>query len=166
MPPGDPRSRPNQHSPSGRGVNVRNEAFENIFGRPSVAHHVRPERSGSAQPPLPPPGPGYGYQPQPPPPTNGGPHVYLYPEQPSFPSGQRYAPPLPRTPATFPPQRVYQSSHAPQPGSEYAGRGSHDMNGGYGRATPQGSRSNSQHLAQVSYGVVGRMTRKPPVLTR
>jgi hypothetical protein len=78
----------------------RNEAFENIFGRPAVNHHLGHGGSsaGGHNPPIP-QGAGYAYNPSStsnPYPTqpNGG--VYISPAQPSLPPGHGFAAPPPR----------------------------------------------------------------------
>jgi hypothetical protein len=110
MPIGGPRSRPSQPSAGPRpSANSRNEAFESIFGRPSVAHHVPGGAGGPsahAPGPGPPPGGGYGYASHAPQRANP---EYLHPNQPSYPPGQTYNPaPPPRPSVPYPQQHVYQ----------------------------------------------------------
>ena len=110
MPIGGPRSRPGQSNARPQpSATSRNEAFESIFGRPSVAHHMPGGPggpSGSAPGPGPPPGGGYGYAAHPS--TRSVPE-HLHPNQPSYPPGQAYVPPpAPRPSNPYPQQHVYQ----------------------------------------------------------
>ncbi|KAK8853072.1 hypothetical protein IAR55_003773 [Kwoniella newhampshirensis] len=137
MPPSGPRSRPSQQSSSSARptANVRNEVFENIFGRPAGGHHLGPnpgERpapgSGHALPPpsssssssssshshapLPSSANGVGYAYPAPAHTSqqtAG-NKYVNPAQPSYPPGTGYQPPPPRQASQqYPRQHVYQS---------------------------------------------------------
>lgn len=81
----------------------RNEAFENIFGRPAVNHHLGQTGGPSAgsHHPAAPAGAGYGYAPSStstssPYPSQSNGSVYISPAQPSLPPGHGYAAPPPR----------------------------------------------------------------------
>lgn len=73
----------------------RNEAFENIFGRPAVGHHLGQAPNAGHAPPVP-PGAGYGYSSYPPAEQSNG-NAYMNPAQPSLPPGHGFAAPPPRT---------------------------------------------------------------------
>ena len=74
----------------------RNEAFENIFGRPAVGHHLgQAPNAGHAPPPVP-PGAAYGYANYPSAQQSNG-NAYMNPAQPSLPPGHGFAAPPPRT---------------------------------------------------------------------
>jgi len=149
MPIGGPRSRPGQ--PTARpapSATSRNEAFESIFGRPSVAHHMPGGQGGSSGPgpgPGPPPGGGYGYASHPS--VRSGPE-HLHPNQPSYPPGQAYVPPpAPRPSNPYLQQHVYQppprgDSSMRHRGDPYDGvappdpyRGSGGSSSGHGNGT-------------------------------
>ncbi|ODN82498.1 rho guanyl-nucleotide exchange factor [Cryptococcus wingfieldii CBS 7118] len=100
----DPAPRqPPQQQP--QNPNVRNEVFENIFGRPAVGHHQsHGPPPGQHAPPQPPPGGTYGYKPYP---QQQQPSSYLLPAQPSYP---------PSFPAQGPPrQQPSPFAYRPQP---------------------------------------------------
>ncbi|KAK4689351.1 RHO1 GDP-GTP exchange protein 1/2, partial [Tremellales sp. Uapishka_1] len=123
MPPSGPR-KPAQNNQGARPTaNVRNEVFENIFGRPAGGHHLGggPAPSGPSGSSLP-----AGYPAYPPP----GPVIYN-PAQPSFPPSLGYVPP----PSQLPPRSVVQGNqhvYQPQPQQDTHGYGA------YSRVAPQG----------------------------
>jgi hypothetical protein len=136
MPPTGPRSRaPPQSRAPPPNSSVRNEVFENIFGRPAVNHHQgsNPPNQQQHPPSHPPPQPqsqaygygGYAALPQ----SNAG---YVNAAQPSFPPAQvgvGYA-------VAAPPPRGVSATYG-QAGSDgmYATRsGFEGQNGPYGRA--------------------------------
>ncbi len=145
MPPSGPRSRPPQPPPSNRPPNasVRNEVFENIFGRPAGGHHM----SGAtvSAPPAP---SGYGYNAY----DQSSSSTYLNPAQPAFPpdqrsyaSGQYVTAPPPRGASyTYAHQQYPQQT--PSEGSYSQSQRNGYENGTYGRASAQGY---SGGLAQV-----------------
>ncbi|WWD19484.1 hypothetical protein CI109_103944 [Kwoniella shandongensis] len=176
MPPSGPRSRPSQ-PPSSSAVrptaNVRNEVFENIFGRPAGGHHLGPhpgERPSPGSGPAPPSssastsahghaaagnGVGYGYPssssyaPQ----ASAG-NKYINPAQPSYPPGSGYQPPPPRQAShQYSQQHVYQpptaqpQQHNQTDGSSYA-RAYDGINSGYNRSVSGGYGGGNAYGAQ------------------
>ncbi|WVQ84886.1 hypothetical protein IAT38_007049 [Cryptococcus sp. DSM 104549] len=184
MPPSGPRSRtaqqPSASASSSRAPpqgNVRNQAFENIFGRPAGGHHLGPHPvpPGAAAPSPAAPAPlpqhhaaaagygGYGaLAPAQPPPQAGGSAAYLNPAQPSYPPGMSmgYQPPPPRQPPAhpYPGQHVYRPQPQPQPHADAGyGRGYDAMDAGYGGRTvsanypPPSERLRRSSLAPSTY---------------
>ena len=159
MPPSGPRSRPSQPPPSSSArppnATVRNEMFENIFGRPAVGHHqttglaipsASSSASGSSQQGC------YGYAGYP---SSANVNPYHNHAQPSFP------PPQPtqshaqyQSYAALPPPRTVSHVYSQQPPfiqqpfpeQGYPQRPGYE-NGSYGRSSvPQ---DHSGALAQV-----------------
>ncbi|WVR00332.1 hypothetical protein IAU59_007475 [Kwoniella sp. CBS 9459] len=149
MPPSGPRSRPSQPAAGAArpSANARNDAFENIFGRPAGGHHLGsnpPQSQGASA--------GYGhssYATQQPPAQP----AYLNPAQPSYPPGTTYGPPPPRQAPSYPPQHSYQPgpSAAVQPSHAHVQGGGGIYNGAYDGASAGYGRKVSQGYAGSTY---------------
>jgi hypothetical protein len=121
----------------------RNEAFENIFGRPAVGHHLGQTPNAGHAPPPAAPGASYGYTNYPAAQQSNG-NTYLNPAQPSLPPGHGFAAPPPRTASYghsshaaahgFAPAPLPSTSQPGQPG--YTPRQYESSSSGHSRPVP------------------------------
>jgi hypothetical protein len=144
------RGQPAPQRPQGAS---RNEAFENIFGRPAVGHHLgNAPHAGHAPPPSHPPA-GYGYGAYPQQALHTTENAYLNPAQPSLPPGHGYAAPPPRTASHSYAQAPGYVPPAPHPGfgsqrGGYEASSSGHSSSGHSRPAP--NFGNGNLAAEVS----------------